>query len=371
MGVLISNRTLDNSSNSNSTITSAYIHSVGEDASGNAVFNKINPDGSMSVDLVNITKSKLDPYMEYNEGIDRVISNKAIQTTLNSLHLKEQLTLSSGFSDLCVRDHTTDFLMTIPFSGMKGSLIANDASAEISCIKPQARIFSDRIEVNRYGDPLESQDAVKEVNEEVFIDFCMSACGIEFIFGENITEDVKLVYQNSTEGRIIFEQILPKQNYFKNLKYQLSFDTPMNICVDMSGGEILNFQSKIIKCRRSDDEFIGYLLARIANSTDPITGSTKLYIKLFARPFVDKEIAFKDDLIYDISGNLEERVANLENHHQFHEVELIEDRVTAIESKMTKPNGELIDLEHQRQRTNTLEAQVLELQNKLNSLMPE
>lgn len=375
---LLSNRnSVDTSSNQLNNIN--FVNSVTE-SDGNAIVTKVRTDGTTSVETFPLTKSSLDPYFEYNSEKDRLVSVKPIETTLASLHLKDQMTLSTGFSNVCIVDHYTNDKLTPCFSKIEGNYVTNDPSASVSCLPPTGRVYMDRIEVERYGDPLDNVDAVNEFDEQVFINFCASAQAIEFIFGEDVTEDIELLYQNTINGLDVFEQLLPKQNYFKNQRYTLVFNNAMEICVNESIGEVLQFHSKICKINRTTREDVGFLLARSASQNDPISGSNKPYIKMYARPFHDKPLALKEDF-FDASGNsllnvdvtdLESRVQILENHHDTHIEDELEERIVAIESKMTKPsNGELIDIEFQRNRINSLEQQVLDLHSKINALMPE
>ena len=375
------------SSNRNSVDTSVnntpYINSIRED-DGNAVVTKVMTDGNVVTETFPLTKSTLDSYFTYDEDKDRLVSNKPVETTLASLHLKDSMTLATSFSTLSIIDNFKNDKIIPCFTKIKGNFLTSDPLASVTVEPPKGRVYMDRFEVVRYGEPLENEDAVIETNVTAYVTFCNSVMGIQFIFGEDIVgEDVQILYQITSNGVDIFEQYLPKSNYFKNQYYTLTWDNALDFCVDEQNGEIIEIQTKICKINRRTREVIGFLLTRVASENDPVDGSSKPYIKMFSRQFHDKELALKETL-FDSSGNflhsttdasgntLEDRILQLENHHQFHEIEQVEERVFAIEEKMTKPvSGQLIDVEFQRQRINDLETQVLELTNKLNSLMPE
>lgn len=374
MGVLISNRSSNNSTTSETGITTAYVHSVTSDFSGNAVINKMNPDGSMTVDLVPVNQSKLDPYVSYDSSLDRVVSVKPVATTLSSFFLKEQHSLSSGYENIFFKNLTSDVAWQPSWSGIKMPQTLQENRGDDGIYPPTARIYlTDVLEVERFGDYI--PNGTVEFDEYSYFNSKNSVYGLDCILAEDIGTDIQMKFLVQKDGRDVYEQVLPIQNYFTNQTLKINFSIPL----ESHGQEYITIV--LCKIRISDDTNVGFVVVRPALQTDDL-GQVKVWAKLYLRIFDDKLLAFKDDLV-DSSGNslftqntdvsgLEARVASLEIHHDEHIEILLEERIVAIESKMTKPsNGELIDVDFQRIRINELEQQLLELQNKINALMPE
>jgi len=347
MGVLISNRINSSSTSTEGLISTSYVHSVSNDSSGNAVINKMNVDGTMTVDLVPVNQSKLDPYVSYDSSLDRVVSVKPLATTLSSFYLKEQHSVSSGYENIFFKNLQTDVAWQPCWSGIKMPQTLEENRGDDGIYKPTARIYTTDVqEIERFGGYI--PDAEVDFDEYSYFENKNSVYGLDCILAEDVGTEIQMKFIVRKNDRDVYEQLLPIQSYFKNQTLKINFSIPL----ESHGQEYITIF--LCKVRISDDVDLGFLKVRPALETDGL-GQVKVYAKLYLRFFEDKLLAFKDDIL-DASGNnlvdIENRLTILENAHDHNHT--------------SEPENEPDDHEA---RIADLEAKVLELQNQMSGIL--
>jgi len=348
MGVLISNRN-DFPTTTIGGIETSYVHSVTSDSSGNAVINKMNVDGTMTVDLVPINQSKLDPYVSYDSSLDRVVSVKPLATTLSSFYLKEQHSVSSGYENIFFKNLQTDVAWQPCWSGIKMPQTLEENRGDQGIYPPTARIYTTDVqEVERFGDYI--SDAEIDFDEYSYFENKNSVYGLDCILAEDVGTEIQMKFIVKKNDRDVYEQLLPIQSYFQNQTLKINFSIPL----ESHGQEYITIF--LCKVRISDDVDIGFVKVRPALQTDS-NGAVKVYAKLYLRFFEDKLLAFKDDIVsLDASGNnlvdIENRLVALENAHDHNHTSESENEPDDHEARIAD-----------------LEAKVLELQNQISGIL--
>jgi len=331
--------------------SSPFLSSV--DVSGNELKFTSNENGISSSVTAILDTSVLDKYLSYESESDRVVSNKPFQTTLSSLYLKNQHSISSGYENIFFKNLTSDVAWNPLWQGVKMPQTLTENRGDDGIYKPTARIYTtDVLEVERFGDVIATGEVL--FDEYSFFENKNSVYGLDFILAELIDTTIQMKFLVSKDGRDVYEQLLPVQNYSIDQQVRINFSIPL----ESHGQEFISIQ--LYKVDLVSLEDIGFVNVRPATNTDDL-GQVKVYAKLYLRLFEDKEIALKDDLLnQDISGNIIDQS--------------VLDRITELENTLLNSNnGNLINVESrfqaQKQLINDLEAKVSNLETQIQNIL--
>jgi len=228
-------------------------------------------------------------HWSYEESTRRLVSTKAIETTLNSLYLGEQHKMSSGSENIYFTNLTSDINFFPMWGGLKDqSITANRDSTGF--IPPSGRVYSDMFSLPLGGvpDPLTS---VGYAGNNYF-GINISGLGITTVAAEEVGPDVRLEYRITIAGRQVYMQELPRSaarssagaTIYPNDTIEWFFDHP----VDVRAGTTLF--AEIHKVRNSDGVDLGIFQVRQGDTVDPNTGLYRYQATVHNRLFEDKDL---------------------------------------------------------------------------------
>ena len=228
-------------------------------------------------------------HWNYDENTRRLISTKAIETTLNSLYLGEQHKMSSGSENIYFTNLSSDINFFPMWGGLKDqSITANRDSTGF--IPPSGRVYTDMFSLPLGGvpDPLTS---VGYAGDNYF-GINISGLGITTTAAEAVGPEVRLEYRITINGRQVYMQELPRSaarssagaNIYPGDVIEWFFDHP----VDVRAGTTLF--AEIHKVRNSDDVDLGIFQVRQGDTVDPNTGLLRYQATVHNRLFEDKDL---------------------------------------------------------------------------------
>jgi hypothetical protein len=228
-------------------------------------------------------------HWSYEESTRRLVSTKAIETTLNSLYLGEQHKMSSGSENIYFTNLSSDINFFPMWGGLKDqSLAINQDSTGF--IPPSGRVYTDMFSLPLGGapDPLTS---VGYAGDNYF-GINISGLGITTVAAEQVNADVRLEYRITISGRQVYMQELPRaapRSSAGSVIYpgdviEWFFDHP----VDVRAGTTLF--AEIHKVRNSDDVDLGVFQVRQGDTVDPNTGLLRYQATVHNRLFEDKDL---------------------------------------------------------------------------------
>ena len=228
-------------------------------------------------------------HWQYDTNTRRLISDKAIETTLNSLYLGEQHKMSSGSENIFFTNLSSDINFFPMWGGLKDqSITANQDSTGF--IPPSGRVFSDMFSLPLGGQP----DPLTSVGYEGdnYFGINISGLGITTVAAEQVNADVRLEYRIIINGRQVYMQELPRNAarssagsvIYPNDTIEWFFDHP----VDVRAGTTLN--ASIHKVSNVTDEDLGVFLVRQGDTVDPNTGLLRYQATVHNRLFEDKDL---------------------------------------------------------------------------------
>jgi hypothetical protein len=225
----------------------------------------------------------------YDEPTRRLVSTKAIETTLNSLYLGEQHKMSSGSENIYFTNLTSDINFFPMWGGLKDqSITANRDSTGF--IPPSGRVYTDMFSLPLGGTP-NPATAVGYAGDNYF-GVNISGLGITTVAAEEVGPDVRLEYRITIAGNQVYMQELPRnaprssagETIYAGDTIEWFFDHP----VDVNAGTTLF--AEIHKVRNSDDVDLGIFQVRQGNTVDPNTGSLRYQATVHNRLFEDKDL---------------------------------------------------------------------------------
>jgi len=336
-----------------------FISSI--DISGNSlVIQKSN--GEMLSTPLDV--SKLDPYLSFNVDTERVVSSHALETSLQSIYLRSQHKISSGFENVFFTNLTSDIRFFPCWCGIRDQRVEANRGAD-GILPPSGRVYSDAFELEQLGAPMSG--VTVNYDDTTTYDISLSVFGQEFIAGEDIDDTVRLYYQVfSKEGVEVYEQFFD-ETFIKGERVILYQNHPLE------GHAGQTARACIKKIRKSDNADLGFLQVERATNLNA-DGLIKPYVRIYLRTFEDKELAFKHDLV-DVSGatyqELEDRIEEMENY----DLSGFEVRLTELENAhnhnhTSEPEPEAEpEPDNHDDRIIQLEAQVLELQTQMSNIL--
>ncbi len=228
-------------------------------------------------------------HWSYDDINRRLVSTKAIETTLNSMYLGDQHKMSSGSENIFFTNLSSDINFFPMWGGLKDqSLTVNQDSTGF--IPPSGRVFSDMFSLPLGGQP----DPLTSVgyDGDNYFGVNISGLGITTTAAEQINADVRLEYRIVINGRQVYMQELPRAAarssagtvIYPGDVIEWFFDHP----VDVRAGTTLN--ASIHKVRNSDDADLGIFQVRQGDTVDPNTGLYRYQATVHNRLFEDKDL---------------------------------------------------------------------------------
>ena len=225
----------------------------------------------------------------YDDVTRRLVSTKAIETTLNSLYLGEQHKMSSGSENIFFTNLSSDINFFPMWGGLKDqSLTVNQGASGF--IPPSGRVFSDMFSLPLGGQPDPLTSTGYAGNNYFGIN--ISGLGITTTAAEAVGPEIRLEYRITINGRQVYMQELPRSaarssassNIYPNDVIEWFFDHP----VDVRAGTTLF--AEIHKVRNSDDVDLGIFQVRQGDTVDPNTGLLRYQATVHNRLFEDKDL---------------------------------------------------------------------------------
>ena len=251
------------------------------------VFSNMIPNSS--TDTITNEQQEILSHWTYDDSTRRLVSDKAIETTLNSLYLGEQHKMSSGSENIFFTNLSSDINFFPMWGGLKDqSLTVNQDSTGF--IPPSGRVFSDMFSLPLGGSP-DPLTAVGYDGDNYF-GVNISGLGITTTAAEQVNADVRLEYRIVINGRQVYMQELPRNAarstagsvIYAGDVIEWFFDHP----VDVRAGTTLN--ASIHKVRNSDDVDLGIFQVRQGDTVDPNTGLYRYQATVHNRLFEDKDL---------------------------------------------------------------------------------
>ncbi len=228
-------------------------------------------------------------HWEYDSNSRRLVSTKAIETTLNSLYLGEQHKMSSGSENIFFTNLSSDINFFPMWGGLKDqSITANQGASGF--IPPSGRVFSDMFSLPLGGSP----DPLTSIgyDGDNYFGVNISGLGITTVAAEQIDANVRLEYRIRINGRQVYMQELPRAAarssagavIYPNDTIEWFFDHP----VDVRAGTTLH--ASIQKVDNATDTDLGIFQVRQGDTVDPNTGLYRYQATVHNRLFEDKDL---------------------------------------------------------------------------------
>ena len=228
-------------------------------------------------------------HWRYDEPTRRLVSDKAIETTLNSLYLGEQHKMSSGSENIYFTNLTSDINFFPMWGGLKDQSITTNRDAT-GFIPPSGRVYTDMFSLPLGGapNPLTSVG----YDGDNYFGINISGLGITTIAAETVGPEIRLEYRIVINGRQVYMQELPRAaarssagaTIYPGDTIEWFFDHP----VDVHAGTTL--RASIYKVRNSDDADLGIFQVRQGDTVDPNTGLLRYQATVHNRLYEDKDL---------------------------------------------------------------------------------
>ncbi len=228
-------------------------------------------------------------HWRYDEPTRRLVSDKAIETTLNSLFLGEQHKMSSGSENIYFTNLTSDINFFPMWGGLKDQSISVNRDST-GFIPPSGRVYTDMFSLPLGGSPNPLTSVGYDGDNYFGIN--ISGLGITTIAAETVGPEIRLEYRIVINGRQVYMQELPRAaarstagaTIYPGDTIEWFFDHP----VDVHAGTTL--RASIYKVRNSDDADLGIFQVRQGDTVDPNTGLLRYQATVHNRLYEDKDL---------------------------------------------------------------------------------
>lgn len=228
-------------------------------------------------------------HWEYDENTRRLISDKAIETTLNSLYLGEQHKMSSGSENIYFTNLSSDINFFPMWGGLKDQSVTENRGAS-GFVPPSGRVYTDMFSLPLGGapDPLTSVG----YDGDNYFGINISGVGITTVAAEEVPETVRLEYRIIINGKQVYMQELPRNAprssagtvIYPGDVIEWFFDHP----VDVHAGTTL--RAVIQKVDNATDVDLGVFQVRQGDTVDPNTGLFRYQATVHNRLYEDKDL---------------------------------------------------------------------------------
>ena len=243
------------------------------------------PAGGVSQEKKDVLK-----HLRYDETSRKLIADRAIETTLNSLYLGEQHKMSSGAENIFFTNLGSAINFYPMWGGLKDQSVVENQGAS-GFIPPSGRVYTDLISIPLGGSP-DPTTAVGYSGDNYFA-INIAGLGITTTAAESIPADVRLEYRLSVNSKQVYMQVLPRgAGKAANDVIQAGdiiewfFDHP----VEIHAGTTIYAEIRCV--READDVDLGVFLVRQGDTVDPNTGLYRYQATVHNRLFEDKDLEF-------------------------------------------------------------------------------
>lgn len=260
-------------------------HTHGEDG----IIIPIPLGGSSSGGLSDEQETTLK-HIVYDEESRKLIADRAIETTLNSLYLGEQHKMSSGAENIFFTNLGNNTNFYPMWGGLKDQSVEANQGAS-GFIPPSGRVYSDLISIPLGGSP-DPATAVGYSGGNYF-GVNIAGLGITTVAAEEIPATVRLEYRLSVNNKQVYMQVLPRgvgkaanDVILEGDVIEWFFDHP----VEIHAGTTIYAE---IRCVRDEDDVdLGVFQVRQGDTVDPNTGLYRYQAIVHNRLFEDKDLEF-------------------------------------------------------------------------------
>ena len=246
------------------------------------------PDADTTLGVTAAQSAVLD-HLSYDATNLKIVADRAIETTLNSLFLGEQHKMSSGSENIFFTNLSSDINFFPMWGGLKDqSIVANQGASGF--IPPSGRVYSDMFSLPLGGQP----DPLTSIgySGDNYFGINITGLGITTVAAEEVPPSVRLEYRIVISGKQVYMQPLPRSaarssaaaHIYAGDTIEWFFDHP----VDVRAGTTLN--ASIQKVRISDDADLGIFQVRQGDAVDPNTGLPRYQATVHNRLFEDKDL---------------------------------------------------------------------------------
>ena len=270
-------------------MTDAGVLYVEEDTGRMVLGDGIRHYNEIPSNVLSTDDSRFLSYWRYDEPTRRLVSDKAIETTLNSLYLGEQHKMSSGSENIYFTNLSSDINFFPMWGGLKDQSISVNRDAS-GFIPPSGRVYTDMFSLPLGGSP-NALTATGYAGNNYF-GVNISGLGITTVAAEAVGPEIRLEYRITISGKQVYMQELPRAaarssagaNIYPGDTIEWFFDHP----VDVRAGTTLF--AEIHKVRNSDDADLGIFQVRQGDTVDPNTGLLRYQATVHNRLFEDKDL---------------------------------------------------------------------------------
>ena len=238
---------------------------------------------------VTVAAAEVLSHLSYDSTRLRIVADRAIETTLNSLFLGEQHKMSSGSENIFFTNLTSDINFFPMWGGLKDqSLTVNQGASGF--IPPSGRVYSEMFSLPLGGAP-NPLTSVGYAGDNYF-GVNITGLGVTTVAAEEVTAAIRLEYRITISGKQVYMQPLPRAaarstaaaHIYPGDTIEWFFDHP----VDVRAGTTLH--AEIHKVRISDDFDLGVFQVRQGDTVDPNTGLLRYQATVHNRLFEDKDL---------------------------------------------------------------------------------
>ena len=260
-----------------------------------SIFNVITI-GNSTTGLDGSQASSLE-HIFYNPVTDKVETDRAIETTLNSLYLGKHHKMSSGGENI----YFTNLSSGINWYPGWGGVLPQDAIDDTGVLinqqpgagtyKPSMRVFEEYAPVALGGQP--NQGTSIPYSGSNRFTFNISGLGITTMVAETIPEGMVLKYEIAIGGTPAYVQYLDKHGGLNpNELLTWFFDHPLDIT-----GSPANPGINTVSISKLDDDGNVIDILNVCQGLDEVNfGGIRYQTTVLARKFTDENIAYKDEL---------------------------------------------------------------------------
>jgi len=165
-------------------------------------------------------------HFTYDPASDKLVADRAIETTLNSLFLGEQHKMSSGAENIFFTNLGNETNFYPMWGGLKDQSLVINQGAD-GFIPPSGRVYSDMFSLPLGGNATLNNTGYSGGN---YFGVNIAGLGITTTAGEDIEVGISLVYKLSVNDREVYKQILPTETKrFAGDVIEWFFDHPVEI----------------------------------------------------------------------------------------------------------------------------------------------
>lgn len=252
---------------------------------GTIIPNYISDTQGMTAENFQVLK-----HLEYDETTRKLVADRAIETTLNSLYLGEQHKMSSGAENIFFTNLGSAINFYPMWGGLKDQSVVENQGAS-GFIPPSGRVYTDLISIPLGGSP-DPTTAVGYSGDNYF-GINIAGLGITTTAAESIPADVRLEYRLSVNNKQVYMQVLPRgvgeaanEVIAEGDVIEWFFDHP----VEIHAGTTIYAEIRCV--REVDDVDLGVFLVRQGDTPDPNTGLYRYQATVHNRLFEDKDLEF-------------------------------------------------------------------------------